>query len=310
MSKDWNLNHIGLMVTNRNTVLNFFQTIGLGVSVGPQPLLPYEEGNGELTYFQKLEGDPITHKYKTGGAHNFRDGNSQIGDCQLEVYPMKPGPGMFISEYLERKGPGINHIAFNTNNIIEDTEFLVSKGCELVFKATVNGETVENYLDTRRYGDLMISLRPPMGNWEKTWKENNLAHPLVSDWKFKGLGIAVSDIESASNYYRDLNFSETTSLLENKSLNTKYQQFNIGGVLFELIEPLTTESIYQDSLKLRGDGVAEIIFAVDDLNMEVKKLQSKGVNLMSPEDSINQNFASFDTRGEGNLITRLIKEIE
>ena len=98
--------------------------------------------------------------------------------------------------------------------------------------------------------------------------------------------------------------------MENKSLNTKYQQFNIGGVLFELIEPLTTESIYQDSLKLRGDGVAEIIFAVDDLNIEAEKLQSKGVNLVFPEDSINQNFVSFDTRGEGNLITRLIKEIE
>tara|TARA_Y100000746_G_C15250593_1_gene345431 strand:- start:57 stop:704 length:648 start_codon:yes stop_codon:yes gene_type:complete len=214
---------------------------------------------------------------------------------------------MFISEYLEKKGPGINHIAFNTNNIIEDTEFLVSKGCELVFKATVNGETVENYLDTRRYGDLMISLRPPMGNWEKTWKENNLAHPLVSDWKFKGLGIAVSDIESASNYYRDLNFSETTSLLENKSLNTKYQQFNISGVSFELIEPLTKENIYQESLELRGDGVAEIIFLVDDLSSEIEKFQSKGIALMLKQENEDLDFACFDTREEGNLITRLIQ---
>ena len=61
----------------------------MGVSVGPQPLQPYEEGVGELMYFQTLKGDPITHKYKTGGPHNFRDGNSQIGDCQLEIYPMK-----------------------------------------------------------------------------------------------------------------------------------------------------------------------------------------------------------------------------
>jgi len=76
----------------------------MGVSVGPQPLQPCEEGTGELMYFQTLEGDSITHQYKTGGSHNFREGNSQIGNCQLEVYPMKPGPGMFISEYLKKKG--------------------------------------------------------------------------------------------------------------------------------------------------------------------------------------------------------------
>ena len=47
MSKDWILNHLGMMVANRNAVLNHFQSIGMGVSVGPQPLLPHEEGEGE-----------------------------------------------------------------------------------------------------------------------------------------------------------------------------------------------------------------------------------------------------------------------
>jgi len=108
MSDDWSLNHLGMMVIDKNALLNQLQSIGAGVSVGPQPLLPYEKGIGELMYFQTLKGNPLTHQYKTGGPHNFRDGNSQIGDCQLEVYPMKPGPGMFISEYLKTKGPGMS----------------------------------------------------------------------------------------------------------------------------------------------------------------------------------------------------------
>ena len=122
MSEDWTLNHLGMMVTDKNAALNQFQALGMGVSVGPQPLQPYEEGTGELMYFQTLDGDPVTHQYETGGIHNFRDGNSQIGDCQLEVYPMRPGPGIFISEYLQKKGSGINHIAFNTPDIDRDTK--------------------------------------------------------------------------------------------------------------------------------------------------------------------------------------------
>ena len=41
MSEDWTLNHLGMMVTDRNSVLNHFQSLGMGVSVGPQPLQPY-----------------------------------------------------------------------------------------------------------------------------------------------------------------------------------------------------------------------------------------------------------------------------
>ena len=302
MSEEWTLNHLGMMVTNKNATLNYFQSMGLGVSVGPQPLLPYEKGEGELMFFQTLDGNPVTNKYKTGGPHNFRDGNSQIGDCQLEVYPMKPGPGMFISEYLEKKGAGINHIAFNTNNIEEDTKFFTEKGCELVFNVTVNGKTIENYLDTRKFGDVMISLRPGVSDWEKKWRENNLNHPLVNGWRFLGVGILVEDLEKASNYYFDLGFLKNPNQKNINYSELDSYQTKVGPIIFEFFEPSASNPIYQKALVERGEGIADLIFLVDDLNAEIKKLLSKGVSLL---DS-NNNFAIFDTRKEGNTIIRLV----
>lgn len=303
MSKDWILNHLGMMVTNRNAVLNHFQSIGMGVSVGPQPLLPYEQGEGELMYFQTLDGDPVTHKYTTGGAHNFRDGNSQIGDCQLEIYPMKPGPGMFISEYLEKKGPGINHIAFNTPDIERDTQLLIEKGCDLVFNASVNGKTIENYLDTRKFGDVMISLRPNASNWENTWKENNLNHPLVSKWKLLGLGIVVENVEKASDYYLELGFPLNPILKKYEFPNILSSQVEVGPIVFEFLEPTNKSSIYQNCYDNRGEGLADLIYLVDDLKVEIEKLTKKGVNLI---DS-NKDYAILETRKEGNILTRLIQ---
>ena len=303
MSKDWILNHLGMMVTNRNAVLNHFQSIGMGVSVGPQPLLPYEQGEGELMYFQTLDGDPVTHKYTTGGAHNFRDGNSQIGDCQLEIYPMKPGPGMFISEYLEKKGPGINHIAFNTPDIERDTQLLIEKGCDLVFNASVNGKTIENYLDTRTFGDVMISLRPSAGKWENTWKENNLNHPLVSNWKLLGLGIVVENVEKASDYYLELGFPLNPILKKYEFPNILSSQVEVGPIVFEFLEPTNKSSIYQNCYDNRGEGLADLIYLVDDLEVEIEKLIKKGVDLI---DS-NKDYAILETRKEGNILTRLIQ---
>jgi catechol 2,3-dioxygenase-like lactoylglutathione lyase family enzyme len=301
---DWKFNHLGMMVTDRDEILSYYQSIGLGVSVGPQPLLPYIEGEGEITFFRELEGDPVSHKYKTGGAHNFKDGQSQIGNCQLEIYPMKPGPGMFISRYLEKKGDGINHIAFNTKDIERDTQYFIDRGCELVFNVTTNGKTIENYIDTRLHGDLMISLRPSADDWEKSWRKNNESHPMVNDWSFLGLGICVDDLESASAYYSHLGYSKLNGINDRREWGVSFQEYSVSKILFELMQA-EKGSIYSSSLKQRGEGVAELIFEVSDLKKEIDRLVGKGAEILQISD--DNKTASMGSGMKGNILTRLVQ---
>ena len=301
---DWKFNHLGMMVTDRDEILSYYQSIGLGVSVGPQPLLPYIEGEGEITFFRELEGGPVSHKYKTGGAHNFKDGQSQIGNCQLEIYPMKPGPGMFISRYLEKKGDGINHIAFNTKDIERDTQYFIDRGCELVFNVTTNGKTIENYIDTRLHGDLMISLRPSADDWEKSWRKNNESHPMVNDWSFLGLGICVDDLESASAYYSHLGYSKLNGINDRREWGVSFQEYSVSKILFELMQA-EKGSIYSSSLKQRGEGVAELIFEVSDLKKEIDRLVGKGAEILQISD--DNKTASMGSGMKGNILTRLVQ---
>ena len=41
MGEDWTLNHLGLMVSDKDILLKYFQSLSIGISVGPQPLLPH-----------------------------------------------------------------------------------------------------------------------------------------------------------------------------------------------------------------------------------------------------------------------------
>lgn len=305
MTFDWEFNHLGMMVIDRDEILTHYQSIGLGISVGPQPLLPYTEGEGEITFFRELEGDPISHKYKTGGVHNFKDGQSQIGNCQLEIYPMQPGPGMFISRYLEKKGDGINHIAFNTNDIEKDTQYFIDRGCELVFNVTTNGKTIENYIDTRLHGDLMISLRPSADDWEKSWRKNNESHPMVNDWSFLGLGICVDDLESASDYYSHLGYSQLNEINDRKEWGITYQDYSVSKIILELMKA-EESSIYSNSLKQRGEGVAELIFEVSDLKIEIDRLVGKGAEILQISD--DNKMASMGSGAKGNILTRLVQK--
>lgn len=303
LGQDWILNHVGMTVGDRNAVLRHYQALGVGVSVGPQPLLPHEEGEGSLMYYQTLEGDPITNTYRTGGAHNFKDGECQIGDCQLECFPMRPGPGMFLSEYLQKKGAGINHICFNSPTVEEDTQILVGKGCDIMFNATINGRTVENYLDSRDHGDLMISLRPPATDWENAWKANNEAHPLVNDWKFVGVGLAVNDVNDAVGYYASLGFEVVDDLHSNTVLSMQRQSVQVGPLLFEFCQPTDAASNCGEALKARGEGVFDLVFEVENLEPEVHKLAARGLTSIAS----GENMAYFDTRAEGNTLLRLIE---
>ena len=58
LGQNWVLNHVGMTVGNRNAVLQHFQSLGVGVSVGPQPLLPHESGEGSLMFYRTLQGEP------------------------------------------------------------------------------------------------------------------------------------------------------------------------------------------------------------------------------------------------------------
>jgi len=256
-------------------------------------------------YYRTLEGDPVTNTYRTGGAHTFNDGESQIGDCQLECYPMRPGPGMFISEYLEKQGPGINHICFNSDTIVSDTDVFLDNDCALVFDARVNGRTVENYLDTRKFGNMMISLRPSPTDWERSWKANNEAHPLVNDWRFRGVGIGVRDLDSTVSYYEELGFPRVDDKKEVLGLETERQSLRVGPILFDFSSITSEASVYLESLKRRGEGVNDLAFEVSDIDQETDKLKQKGVEVLAR--SQDKSEAYFDTRGEGNIMIRLMQ---
>ena len=80
--------------------------------------------------------------------------------------------------------------------------------------------------------------------------------------------------------------------------------FSLGGVIFELIEP-EEGSIYSDSIKRRGDGVAEIIFQVSDIHKETERLAIRGAQIL--QVSNDEKMVSIQSGLKGNILTKLIE---
>jgi len=323
LKKDWKLNHVGLVVRDWNRPLGFYQTTGMGISVGPQVVsLDFQKGGASSFFYNdKLPrlnggsgpGRPIPPQPKPPegykkDTYRFMDKDCQVGDLLFEILQ-------------DRKIPfeGITHLCFNVPDVAEETNRLLEKGCEIALSFTQGDFICENYIDTREFGHVIISFRPPVEKYEKAWTAHNLSHPMVSDWKFRGLGIAVNDLDRTVAYYESLAFTEfkPEDMIDSRQVKDAQTDLKarsriglIGNTEFEFVQPLEGAAIYQESLDSRGEGICEMIFMVGNLEEEIKKLDEKEVPvILAGEPGNGPPFAYFDTREpSGNIVVRLVQQ--
>ncbi len=316
LKDDWQLNHVGLVVRDWHTALGYYQSTGMGVSVGPQIVDRDFAPRGPAKFYlndkiPRISGGagpgtatpPEENPAPRSNVYRFMDKDCQVGDLLLEILQDKRIPF-----------EGISHLCFNVPDPAAETARLIDKGCDIVLSFTQDdGYVCENYIDTRRFGHVIVSFRPPVEQWEKIWTEHNLSHPIRNDWQFQGIGIAVQDLDEAVVYYESLgiaDFAAEAALdIPDAGLRARTRTAQIGPVAYEFAQPLEGDSIYGDSLKSRGEGVCDMSFTVTDLALESSKLERQGVEaLSSGEMPDGQPFAYFDTRkSSGNVAIRLIQ---
>ena len=83
------------------------------------------------------------------------------------------------------------------------------------------------------------------------------------------------------------------------------QEFSIGKITLDIIEA-DEGTIYSDSITQREEGVAELIFEVDNLHQELELLRNKEIETLVI--SKDKKMASIDSRGKGNLLVRLVEK--
>lgn len=321
------LTHLGLIVRDMKKTVEYYESLGIGVSAGPQPPNPVKDPRPvaerpkpkTYIYGKSIDIDwsrPVEEKGLT-------EGNLQIGSLQLEVLPSPPSS--FQWRYSERTSEGISHICFNVPDIMGETARLVAKGLQIIFSIEGDGWIGENYLDTSKFGGVWFSMRPPKDKWFQEWEADRMGRKGVNNWTFRGVGIAVHDLDKTAGYYQSLDIAalrpevvfDSSSCRDFKVdgrpadtiFKARTRVAEMGPIVYEFVQPLDGETIYRASLESRGEGINDIAFAVDNLEEETAKLVKKGVRVaLSGEPQTGSAFAYFDTRDAGgNIMVKLIQ---
>ena len=83
-----------------------------------------------IPFFEKLLNTPC-YKTEDVWSENVKTAFFKTGDTKIELLQSLSNDGV-VKKFLDKKGPGIHHIAFEVENIYEEMERLKKEGFDLL----------------------------------------------------------------------------------------------------------------------------------------------------------------------------------
>jgi catechol 2,3-dioxygenase-like lactoylglutathione lyase family enzyme len=136
----WTFHHLGVVVKDLDKAIEYFESLGLG---------PFSPNPSESVTDRKVYGKPANIKLKGAAA--------KLGPLEVEL--LQPVEGRSIqSDYLDKKGEGINHIGFVVHDLQKAIRKLEEKGFSVVSSGTLPDSGGFAYFNTDQVGGMMIEL--------------------------------------------------------------------------------------------------------------------------------------------------------
>ncbi len=89
-----------------------------------------EDLEGALSLYQETLGMPLVHR-ETVESQGVEAVLLDVGDGHVEL--LRPlGPDTAVGKFLERRGPGLHHVAYSVDDISAALSALAERGVELI----------------------------------------------------------------------------------------------------------------------------------------------------------------------------------
>lgn len=122
------------------------------------------------------------------------------------------------------------------------------------------------------------------------------------------IGIAVADAEAALAIFRDALGLDLTETEPVESQHLVSYHLRVGESNLELLHPSDPESVIAKYLRKRGEGIHHLALAVDDIDAEIDRMRSKGLQPLGDEPSVGaggKRVIFFHPKTTGGVLIEL-----
>jgi len=98
--------------------------------------------------------------------------------------------------------------------------------------------------------------------------------------KFNHIAIAVSNLAESTAVFEKIFGKKADSIVEVPEQKVKVAMFDVGGVLFEIIQPTDMNTPVAQFVDNRGNALHHISFSVDDLQKTIDGFTGEGYRMI------------------------------
>jgi methylmalonyl-CoA/ethylmalonyl-CoA epimerase len=111
--------------------------------------------------------------------------------------------------------------------------------------------------------------------------------------KLDHIGIAVRSIAEARKFFEGILGARFLYDSDNPEAGFRFCEFDLKGLIIELIEPLGEGSFLHKFLGKRGEGLHHLTFNVPDSKAKVAELKAQGVRIVDEVEWSPTSFEAF-----------------
>jgi methylmalonyl-CoA/ethylmalonyl-CoA epimerase len=110
--------------------------------------------------------------------------------------------------------------------------------------------------------------------------------------KLDHIGIAVKSIAEARKFYEGV-LGATFLYEHDNPAGFRYAEFDLGGMIIELLEPVGEDSFMHKFIAENGEGFHHVTFDVPDSRERVAELKAAGVRVVDEKEHSPSSFEAF-----------------
>jgi methylmalonyl-CoA epimerase len=231
-----------------------------------------EEG---CRFYGDALGLPL-HKIETIQEQGVKAALLTIGDCEIELLePIDPEGG--VARFLERRGEGLHHICFETDDIERELAGLKERGVDLIDQQPRRGLAgLICFLHPRAHRGVLVELAQPVEEERHVAGLKRLDHVVA----------AVRELEAAAQAWERNLGLKVEHISQAAGGDVKLAGLSAGNALVELAQPLTPDHRLAAFMDERGEGLYSLCIEVDDVEAVVGELHGRGVQVSDPEPGL------------------------
>lgn len=200
-----------------------------------------------------------------------------VGESEIELLePITSDSG--VAKFLDRKGGGLHHICFETDNIETELQGAKDKQIRLIDQTPRDGLAgIIAFLHPQACCSVLVEYAQPVDYTEHS--------SLLSQGRSRGFTakrldhvvIAVNDLEAAIATYQNNFGLEREEANDVPALGLRNTFMPIGDAKIEMVTPLGDKSPIGQFIEKKGEGMYLLSLDVDYLDGAIKALAEKGI---------------------------------